>query len=349
MSQWYYAHDGKQLGPVPISELHRLAANGEFDLEKDLVWQEGMNDWKPASTIEELKLASSSDSLMVDSSEAFGAASGEASADSLDPYAAPSSPWSEPVAVGGEGLPDINPGSEALDLGACISRAFELTKRHFSQILVIGIIMMGISLGVSMMMGAIDNLLGITPKEAPQTFGSSEFNQLMSGINNRGSLLNSIVTGLVDVFLGLGIVRVGLNIVSGQAFTINLLFSQAGKTLRAFVAQIIFGLMVGLGLLLLVVPGLYLACRFGYYKIAIVDKDMGIIEAFNYSSQLTENNKMSILGLGVLLFLIIIGGLLALVVGLIFAIPLITLAWIVSYHWLRHGHRSVQDRVIGDN
>ena len=54
MSQWYYAHDGKQSGPVPISELQRLAANGEFDPEKDLVWQEGLPDWKPASAIPEL-------------------------------------------------------------------------------------------------------------------------------------------------------------------------------------------------------------------------------------------------------------------------------------------------------
>ena len=31
MSDWYYAHDGQQKGPVPVSELQRLADNGEFD------------------------------------------------------------------------------------------------------------------------------------------------------------------------------------------------------------------------------------------------------------------------------------------------------------------------------
>ena len=54
MSQWYYAHDGEQNGPVPISELQRLAANGKFDPEKDLVWQEGLPDWKLAKSIPEL-------------------------------------------------------------------------------------------------------------------------------------------------------------------------------------------------------------------------------------------------------------------------------------------------------
>ncbi|MFC7337418.1 GYF domain-containing protein [Haloferula chungangensis] len=55
MSQWYYAHDGKQSGPVPISELQRLASDGKFDPEKDLVWREGQPDWKPASTVPELE------------------------------------------------------------------------------------------------------------------------------------------------------------------------------------------------------------------------------------------------------------------------------------------------------
>lgn len=54
MSQWYYAHGGQQKGPVPISELQRLASAGDFDPENDLVWREGMDDWKPAVTVPEL-------------------------------------------------------------------------------------------------------------------------------------------------------------------------------------------------------------------------------------------------------------------------------------------------------
>jgi len=57
MSQWYYAHGGQQKGPVPLSELQRLADNGEFDPENDLVWKEGMDDWKPGSTVPEVASA----------------------------------------------------------------------------------------------------------------------------------------------------------------------------------------------------------------------------------------------------------------------------------------------------
>lgn len=54
MSEWYYSHNGQQKGPVPVSELSRLASNGDFDPEKDLVWREGMPDWQPAVTVDTL-------------------------------------------------------------------------------------------------------------------------------------------------------------------------------------------------------------------------------------------------------------------------------------------------------
>lgn len=47
----YYTHDGtKQLGPYSISELQALNLRPE-----SFVWYEGLNDWQPAGSIEELK------------------------------------------------------------------------------------------------------------------------------------------------------------------------------------------------------------------------------------------------------------------------------------------------------
>jgi hypothetical protein len=91
MSQWYYAHDGKQSGPVPISELQRLAANGEFDPEKDLVWREGLPDWKPASTVPELSSLTSKGGA---EESAVPAPAGQVPAEPT-PYQAPQSPPAE--------------------------------------------------------------------------------------------------------------------------------------------------------------------------------------------------------------------------------------------------------------
>lgn len=92
MSQWYYAHDGKQSGPVPFSELQRLAANGQFDPTKDLVWQEGLPDWKPASSVPELS------SLIPGATPAPAAAAPTGATPSgPSPYQSPSSPAPQPA------------------------------------------------------------------------------------------------------------------------------------------------------------------------------------------------------------------------------------------------------------
>jgi len=48
--EWYYARGNKQMGPVPSSELRRLAAADELRPE-DLVWREGMTEWAPARNV----------------------------------------------------------------------------------------------------------------------------------------------------------------------------------------------------------------------------------------------------------------------------------------------------------
>jgi|GEM_PF-3027265 len=52
-ADWFYSIDGRQQGPVSFAELKRLAHT--FQLSGyDLVWKEGMRDWKPAGDIDGL-------------------------------------------------------------------------------------------------------------------------------------------------------------------------------------------------------------------------------------------------------------------------------------------------------
>lgn len=51
--QWYYSKNGTQLGPVSEGELLAKLASGEVSAA-DMVWKEGMADWRPAGKIAEL-------------------------------------------------------------------------------------------------------------------------------------------------------------------------------------------------------------------------------------------------------------------------------------------------------
>ncbi len=109
MSEWYYAHGGAQKGPVPVSELQQLAASGDFDPATDLVWREGMEDWKPAGTVDELAGAFQS------APEATPAPV----ADTATPAAVPA--HEPPVPAGGVPVPAPAPATPAASAGPATS------------------------------------------------------------------------------------------------------------------------------------------------------------------------------------------------------------------------------------
>jgi hypothetical protein len=52
-TEWYYAKDNEQLGPIAPSQLKILASSGQLSPD-DLVWKEGMPEWQPAGKIKGL-------------------------------------------------------------------------------------------------------------------------------------------------------------------------------------------------------------------------------------------------------------------------------------------------------
>ena len=328
MSQWYYSRQGRQLGPVPESELARLAASGEIDPASVLVWRDGMDDWKPAGEVPGLRLG----------------APPVADPEPLNPYRTPVATEAPAATAAIDSLPEIEPGSQPLEIGACLSRAFGLTKRHFGMIIAVGALYLAVNWGLGIATGIAETLaggsairlerpmaeaLGIDPSAFPES--------PVTGLQIMVTTLVNLLTHVASVFLSLGITRIGLNLVSGRPFHIGMMFGEIDKLLRAVGASILYGLVVAIGLLLFIVPGVYMALRWGQYLNAMVDRDLGVFESFAYSSRITSGQKWPLLGLGILCFLIILAGLLAFVVGMIFAYPIAWLAGFVAYRWLQYG------------
>lgn len=318
MSDWFYARGGQQSGPVTFENLKELARSGGLDA-KDLVWTSSMKDWQPAGEMDGLITAST--------------AIGQSAPDPSNPYAAPQSAWQEPAP---QATGEILPGSEPIDVGACVKRGFELTKRNFATILLVGLAYIGAFIGVSLLGGLIQGLAGASNS----SLGESSPNMAPAAII---AVLVWIINQVFSIFLSLGLVRIGLNLVSGKQVSVGQLFGEGGKLLPAIGASILFGLMAGLGFLLLIVPGIYVILRYGQYMNAIVDRNLGVLDSLSYSSSITTNNRLNLFVLGLLSIAIIIAGVLALLVGLIFAYPVVWLAWIVAFRWMQYGHRAAED------
>jgi GYF domain 2 len=318
MTEWYYARGGQQSGPVGFEQLGELARNGGLDAAKDLVWTSTMADWVPAGQIP--GIFDQTPAVLIPK------------VDRSSPYAPPMDLGKAPVATSDHALGEIIHGSEPIEVMACMKRGFELTKRNFGTLVLVGLTYFGIFLGVSILMGILSVAV-----EAAQSKGQG------SGSSVGLSLVTNLVTQVLSVYLSLGLTRIGLNIVSGAPVSVGMLFSGGAKLLRAIGATIIFSALCIIGLIFFIVPGIYFALRYGQYLIAIVDRDMGIMEAFSYSSSLTTNNKVNIMLLRLLGVVAVIAGMLALLVGVFFAIPVIWLSMIVAYRWMQYGHRAAED------
>ena len=141
MSEWYYARNGQQHGPVAFDQLLESARSGGLG-RTDLVWSSSMKDWTPAELVEGLFTTPAMPS-----------------ADPANPYAPPPSTWVETAPSAGSGLAEIIPGSEALGVAACIIRGFDLTVRHFAIILLVGLVYLGVSLAAGVLLAGMDAAL----------------------------------------------------------------------------------------------------------------------------------------------------------------------------------------------
>ncbi len=85
---WFYSREGVQNGPVTLEELREKARAGELNPRHDLVWRQGMPDWKPAGEVEGLFERRAPEETAKPSGEP-AATTKPATAPSHDPYLPP--------------------------------------------------------------------------------------------------------------------------------------------------------------------------------------------------------------------------------------------------------------------
>lgn len=331
MQQWYYVQNGKQQGPVNLEELRDLAAAGTIDA-MTLVWNKEMRDWTPASEIDGIFSSSPSPT-----------------AEPTSPPAAPSA--STDNAGSQSPLQEIEPGSEALDIGIIFNRAIELTKRNIEKLLILGAIIYAItsvlSLALSIGQGTgspFINPMEIFSQEKPSPEELEAATKLDQADITR-ILINSLIQQFVGLYLSLGLYRCCLKMLSGRPVEISMLFGEGRLLLRAFGATLLMALAMTVGFLLLIVPGIYLALRFSQVIPAIVDRDMSILEAIEYSAKITKGNLLMLFVLWIVIFIIAFAIIMITCgLGTIIVTPVIGLVTMLIYRIFQYGHKAAMDK-----
>lgn len=145
---------------------------------------------------------------------------------------------------------------------------------------------------------------------------------------------NGTITALAYIICG-GYVFLFLRHARGEKVVFDDLFSLDSRWISFAFVGLIKGVLIILGLICFIVPGVYLAVRWMFAEILVVDKGMKPMEALRASSAMTKGHWWKLFGFSAVAALLVLLGLIALLVGAIVASIVVTFAVIQIYETLK--------------
>lgn len=139
----------------------------------------------------------------------------------------------------------------------------------------------------------------------------------------------SIIMTAWSIIIGYNFFKAYFQIFDGHKYNFSQMFAiPKGMDFRNMINYLVVGflymVMGVLGLILFIIPGIYLFIRYGAAMYLVVDKKLGIVDSFKMSSVMTEGIKWKLLGFGFVQMFMAIGifvaGLICLIVGVIPAV-----------------------------
>ena len=109
-------------------------------------------------------------------------------------------------------------------------------------------------------------------------------------------------------------------------------FENIERYLNVILAEILKSAIIGIGMFLLIVPGIIFACKLVFVKYLVLDRNMGPVEAVKESWNMTKGYAVDIFLLGLIAIPLAIAGLICFVVGLIPVIMWVRCAFAYMYY-----------------
>jgi hypothetical protein len=320
---WFYALGNEQRGPVSAAELRALFDSGQISGE-NLVWQEGMSEWQPLSTVaHNLPEAAEPSFPGAASAASMARETGSCSVcgksfPGHDLSTRNGQPICTSCGAGSVSTPTVAP-TNVVDWGPCDvgniwNQSWATFQQHASQ-LIIGTLVAGFSI-----LGAA--LLGEGLKYMAE--------------QNIGVLLATwFATQWVQAWLGIGMFKYILNVLDYGESSLGTIYAYPFQAVTVAVAAFLVGIAGIFGLLLLIVPGVYIFCRCYLLTLIAADEEVGGFAALNACWERTGPYVLQIFLVWIVQMVIIVLGVLALFVGLIVAAPLSICMMAVTYRTIQ--------------
>ena len=150
-------------------------------------------------------------------------------------------------------------------------------------------------------------------------------------VSSRLAFAGSLLISAVVASLTAGYSIAAFKLMSGQPFEFADFFKGLNYFLPLFLASLAGGFLVGAGLMLLLIPGIYLAVSYLFATFFIIDYRMEFWQALETSRKIISKNWFAFFGFSFALFAINLLGMLAFGVGLLVTIPVTACAAAIAY------------------
>lgn len=159
------------------------------------------------------------------------------------------------------------------------------------------------------------------------------------GMPAQGSLVGKIIVNLISLVIScvfaLGYIKNLFQTLDGEEPQFSAYGQQSRKIVTYLIADLLFGITVGIGTILLIIPGIYLYLRLQFFSMFIVEEDCGIIESLQKSWELTQGQIAPLLLLGLTMIGLILLGCILFFIGLFITIPLIYMMQCYAFRKLK--------------
>jgi len=208
-------------------------------------------------------------------------------------------------------------GDYRFTIGDVLSEAWQKVSGNKGTVLLAGLLYLAIMVALGIAAGVINVLLTVVAGD-----------QVGGAI---GGLLTQVAQIVVATPLGAGFLMMGVSMAIGASVGAGSILSYYDRILPLALTSILYGIMVALGLLLLILPGIYLSVAYILAIPLVVDKGLSPWQALEASRKAITHRWFAVFCVLFLLCVLFFVGSIPLFIGLVWVGPLYLIAMGILY------------------
>jgi hypothetical protein len=158
---------------------------------------------------------------------------------------------------------------------------------------------------------------------------------LLSSIAGAIPVIGPILVFILYATLMVGINRAILGMMAGRPPTVGMMFEGFDRFGQAFLSQLVSTILIGIGMVLCVVPGMILAIMWMFTNLRIAETNEDFWTAMQSSAELTRGYRWQLFFLTLACIPVVILGFLAFCIGVVVAQAVVLTAIAIAYRFLQ--------------